>query len=281
VPTTVDADLCFVLEREGAAPVTGHLTGAANRLRLEVSDPGAFAGSDDASVVRALAAGLAQRGLTVEVHHDDHLLVTLGRVRVPWWQRVATRSRHLRVGSLRGAWTSARSRATSRGPALPGSSMLPPTTLWPIAPTFARRVRRRPTTTHDPSGGGLPRLVLEKEHLWAGERQPIFWLGDGTTTIGSGPDCDVRLPGLEAEHAVVHRTDDDEFVVEPVAGDTHVHGARYGGRIVLRTGARIEVGPHVLAYFREEYADHGRPYGGRIGGELGRQLPQERKGTGF
>jgi hypothetical protein len=30
----------------------------------------------------------------------------------------------------------------------------------------------------------------------------------------------------------------------------------------------------VLTFVREEYADHGRPYGGRIGGELGRQRRQ-------
>ena len=29
-----------------------------------------------------------------------------------------------------------------------------------------------------------------------------------------------------------------------------------------------------MTFYREEYADHGRPYGGRIGGELGHQRPQ-------
>ncbi len=29
-----------------------------------------------------------------------------------------------------------------------------------------------------------------------------------------------------------------------------------------------------MSFFREEYADHGRPYGGRIGGELGHQRTQ-------
>jgi hypothetical protein len=43
---------------------------------------------------------------------------------------------------------------------------------------------------------------------------------------------------------------------------------------LLRTGARVDVGGHHLAFVREEYADHGRPFGGRIGGELGYQRPQ-------
>jgi hypothetical protein len=38
-----------------------------------------------------------------------------------------------------------------------------------------------------------------------------------------------------------------------------------------RTGARIDIGPHSLAFLREEYADHGRPHGGREGGEIGPQ----------
>ena len=29
-----------------------------------------------------------------------------------------------------------------------------------------------------------------------------------------------------------------------------------------------------MVYAREEYADHGRPYGGRVGGEVGHQKAQ-------
>ena len=29
-----------------------------------------------------------------------------------------------------------------------------------------------------------------------------------------------------------------------------------------------------MSFYREEYADHGRPYGGRAGGEIGHQRPQ-------
>ena len=49
--------------------------------------------------------------------------------------------------------------------------------------------------------------------------------------------------------------------------------SKSGGRI-LRTGARIELGPWRMGFFREEFADHGRPYGGRVGGELARQKRQ-------
>ncbi|WP_139979714.1 FHA domain-containing protein [Nocardioides litoris] len=107
-------------------------------------------------------------------------------------------------------------------------------------------------------------------------RSSGYWISDGLT-IGSASGCDVRLDGLAPRHATVRSAPGDEYVVvlhEP----GHVHGARVGGRTVLRTGSRVELGPHVLVYHREEYADHGRPHGGRLGGELGRQLPQGEPG---
>ncbi|MGB0102247.1 MAG: hypothetical protein WBP61_18355, partial [Nocardioides sp.] len=139
-------------------------------------------------------------------------------------------------------------------------------------PTFQRRSRRRVTTTHDPARGGSPRLVLVKEDVWAGERQPIYWLGEHTT-IGSDPGADIRLPGIEPWHAVIDHDARDEFVLTATAGVTRVHGAPVGQQ-VLRTGTRVEVGKHRLAFRREEFADHGRPHGGRIGGEAGHQIPQ-------
>jgi hypothetical protein len=67
--------------------------------------------------------------------------------------------------------------------------------------------------------------------------------------------------------------DEDEYVVVAVDGPVRVHGAPVT-RQVLRTGARVDLGGRSLVFRREEYADHGRPYGGRIGGELGRQRRQ-------
>lgn len=49
---------------------------------------------------------------------------------------------------------------------------------------------------------------------------------------------------------------------------------------VLRTGARVQMGQWSMAFFREEFADHGRPFGGRSGGELAYQRPQFDPRTG-
>ncbi len=268
--TYVDADLDFELDVEGRPAIRGSLRGRHGRLVLDVDDPSAFAGAGDAPIIRLLAQELATRDLAVKVVHEEDHLVTLGAVRSPWWQRRATRSRHIRLGSLKGAWTSARSRLKGTDPVLPDLAMVPPTTLHPLAPTF--QPRRRVTTTHDPGRGGEARLVLVKSEVWAGERQPIFWLGE-RTTIGSDPSNDVVLEGLAAHHAAVHHDEDDEFVVLAVDGEVRLHGAPTE-RGLLRTGARLRLGEHHLAFSRREWADHGRPHGGRIGGEAGRQLSQ-------
>lgn len=273
--TMVGADLTFTLEGEDGRSVSGRLSGRANRLVLEVDDPGAFASADDAPFVRAVADGLAQRGMVLRVVQGDRHLVSIGAVNAPWWQRRFTGSRRIRLGSVRGAITSARARATSE-PVLPTAALVPPPTLWPPAPTMLRRVRGT-GTTHDPAHGGSPRLVLVKDQYLPGEKQLVVWLSDGLT-IGSGRTSDVRLPGLAPVHARLVHDEDDEWVVEAVDGLTRVHGAPVV-RQVLRTGARITLGQHEFAYHREEYADHGRPFGGRIGGELGHQRTQPGRPT--
>lgn len=272
--TSISAHLEFEVAVEGRPPVHGTLRGARNRLQLEVDDPSAFAGSEDAPVIRALADQLAGRGVSIAVVHDGEHLVTIGATRSPWWQRPATRSRHIRLGSLRGAWTSARSRSRRTVGVLPGAALVPPPTMFPLAPTFQRRPRRPVTTTHDPARGGGARLVMAvNESSMPGERQAIFWLDDRVTTIGSAPTCDVVLPGLAQVHAEVRHDENDEFVLVTEQSNVKVHGAptRHSA---LRTGARVELGVWRMSYYREEFADHGRPYGGRIGGELGHQRPQ-------
>ena len=127
-------------------------------------------------------------------------------------------------------------------------------------------------TTHAPDGSGGPRLVLAWDYTLGDERPPTYWLGE-TTVIGSDPGCDVVLAGLEPRHAIIDHAEGDEYVVTAAGGDTRVHGAGALGQ-VLRTGARLDLGDHTLVFYREEYADHGRPFGGRIGGELGHQQPQ-------
>lgn len=252
----VAADLSFEMQVEGGDAVHGRLCGTDSQLLLEVDEPGAFAGRGDAPAVAALAGVLAGHDITVKVAHDGWHLVSLGAVSAPWWQRRFTGSRRIRLGSLRGAWSAGRARAGAGVAVLPDPGLVPPPTLFPMAPTFGRRPRRRPTTTHDPARGGGARLVLSKQDMWAGERQPVFWLGENTT-IGSDPGRDVVLKDLEAVHARIVHDDQDEYVVSSVAGITRVHGGSVRDKI-LRTGARLDLGVHHLAFFREEFADHGR-----------------------
>ncbi|WP_193613505.1 FHA domain-containing protein [Nocardioides lijunqiniae] len=267
----LEADLEVTLDRPGEPPVHGRLRGSGSRLTLELDDPGVFAGTADAAAVRGVAETLAAQGIVLSVERDGERLVLLGAVSAPWWQRRLTGTRRIRLGSLRGAWTSARSRSRSTPSVLPGAGLTPPGTLWPLVPTLRRRPRRV-TTTHDPARGGDPRLVLTRETALPGETRSVFRLVDGMT-LGSDPACSVVLAGLEPLHARIRHDERDEWVVDAIAGMTRVHGAVVDSQI-LRTGARVDLGPHRLAYVREEYADHGRPFGGRIGGEAGRQLPQ-------
>ncbi len=266
------ADLAFALERPGQEPVRGSVRGEGNRLQVELDDPSALAGAGDAPTLRVLAEALAARDVVLRVVHRGDHLVSLGAVSAPWWQRRFTGTRRIRLGSLRGVWTSARGRLRSTAAVLPDAGLTPASTLWPIAPTMVRRPRRQPTTTHDPAHGGSPRLVMTKQAVALGERSPVFWLHDGLS-LGSDPSNDVCLPGLAPRHARIVHDDADEWLVVAVEGVTRVHGAPVV-RQILRTGARVEIGPYALAYTREEYADHGRPFGGRIGGELGHQIPQ-------
>jgi FHA domain-containing protein len=123
-------------------------------------------------------------------------------------------------------------------------------------------------TTHDPRGGGRPRLIFAfggtaSEH----DSQREFDLLPGVTVIGSGPDADLRLEGLAARHAEIRRDERDEYVYIDLGSETP---GRVDGQAVsskpLRTGDRIELGDWMLSYFREEFADHGPPFGGRHGG---------------
>lgn len=273
--TSVEADLCFRVEDADGQRIDGHLTGSGQVLTLRIDDPGAFAGAGDAAAVRYVADELAARRLEVRVTDGRSTLVRLGDVRAPWWQRRLTRSRHLRVGSLRGLWTAAQARAQGREPVLPSLLSAPPPTLSPILPTFGARPRHV-AGTHDPARAGSPRLVLVPDLAGPETRRTIYSLaGDcgDSFLIGSAEDCHIRLPGLAPHHCVVVHDDDDEFVAEALDGEVRVHGARVQQGL-LRTGTRLELGEHCLAFAREEYADHGRPYGGRIGGELGHQRPQ-------
>ncbi|MEO5709641.1 MAG: FHA domain-containing protein [Nocardioidaceae bacterium] len=277
VDITVDADLDFSVDLPGDRTVSGSLTGSGHQLVLRVSDPAVFAGRSDAGLIRGLADGLARQGVRVTVVAPAGPLVTLGAARTSWLQRRITGSRHIRVERGAGLWSLARGRTLAPpGGALPTSALAPPSTLWPVAPTFRRPVPQPVSTTHDPRGGGNPRLIMApSEHPGPAERREVFVLGDDVTTIGGDAGCDIRLPGLDSLHAEIRHDERDEFVLVRVGrvGRTRVNGAPVD-RAVLRTASRVDLGDWTLSFFRDEHADHGRPYGGRAGGEFGRNRSQ-------
>lgn len=283
--TTILADLDFEVAVEGRAPVHGSLRSTGGRLVLDVDDASAFAGGADAPAVRSVARALAERGIKVRVVQGERHLITLGDVRAPWWQRLGTQSRHIRLGSARGILAAARARSTDAPSVLPQASMLPPGTPGPLLPTLRRRPRSSPTTTHDPARGGDARLVLAMgTRMTPADGRQVLWLNQDVTTIGSGPDCDVVLEGLAPLHAEVRHDERDEFVLLAHARQVHVHGSADQPGL-LRTGTRVSIGPWQMSFYREEYADHGRPHGGRLGGEAGEQKPQDPRpaapGPGF
>ena len=273
----VDADLEFSVDIPGQRTLTGALTGRGKTLELTVSDPSVFAGRSDAGAIRGLAEGLAHQGVSVTVVAPAGPLVTLGVPRTSWLQRRLTGSRHIRVERGAGLWSLARGRTRApRGGALPTSALAPPATVWPIAPTFRRWSRLPVTTTHASPGAGNPRLILAPSPYPTADDAPqVFPLRAGVTTIGSDPGCDVVLAGLDPVHAEIHHDEHDEFVLVDLdaPGETRVNGAVVE-RSLLRTASRIRLGERTLTFYREEYADHGRPYGGRLGGEIGHQRPQ-------
>jgi len=278
-PVTVDADLDFSLALPGpdgrpGAQVTGHLRGHGQHLRLEVSDARPFAGRGNAGAVRGLANGLAARGLTLTVVSPQGPLVTLG-TRAGWLQRRVTGSRHLRVVGWRAALAALRGAGSAGEDAL----VAPPRTLWPLAPTLRRR--RGVTTTHDPDRGGDPRLIEPpREDWWPGDTQAVHHLTREVTSIGSSEECDIVVPGLDSWTAEVRHDELDEYVVVRLGspGSVRVNGEPVSSKLV-RTGSRLTLCDHyTLTFVRDEYADHGRPYGGRIGGELGHQRSQPPQG---
>jgi hypothetical protein len=129
------------------------------------------------------------------------------------------------------------------------------------------------TTTRDSKQGGEPRLIacfagdgaVEIKDL---DRQQVFLLPPGLTRLGTANDTDVRLEGTdEAVGEVLHdEFDENVYIQRSRHVAAHVNGEAVS-RHPLRTAERLELGRWTRMYFREEHADHGRPYGGRQGGE--------------
>lgn len=125
-----------------------------------------------------------------------------------------------------------------------------------------------PTTTHAPWGAGNPHLILSGPD---GHGQ--LPLDRDLVRIGSSTDVECRLDGLEPLHAEVHHDTNDEYVLvlhgPAETSARHEPIPSIGGKPgeILRTGARFVLGEWTFIYSRDEYADHGKPYGGRQGGE--------------
>ncbi len=227
----------------------------------------------------ALAEGLERRGISLLVEGPDGPIVEFGAVARSVLQRLITGSSHIRLGSI----PAVAPLLTRRRDAIP-DLIAPPMTLFPLVPTLARHTRRQITTTHYTSGSGRPRLIFTVDsEYWDGRPPREFDLLPGVTTIGSGDNADLRLAGIAGAHAEIRHEPNDEYVLYDImptgGGVVPQSGDPEGKGRILRTGARIQIGPWRLAYFREEFADHGRPFGGRAGGEGAHQRRQPPRPT--
>jgi hypothetical protein len=132
-----------------------------------------------------------------------------------------------------------------------------------------------PTTTHAEWGAGNPLLRITRD-----DERSEFRLENDVVRIGSAAGNELRLADTDPVHATVQHDERDEYVLtlhgegemnsNPDSTATH-DGDRTQ---TLRTGARFTTGPWTLVFNREEFADHGRPYGGRKGGEYDDQPVQ-------
>lgn len=122
----------------------------------------------------------------------------------------------------------------------------------------------RPTTTHAGWGEGHPRLLISSP-----DERRVFEITGDLVNIGSDDANHIVLPGILPLHATVAHRGGDEYILTMIGpGETSAATASQGRRShTLRTGARFTAGVWTLVFTREEFADHGRPYGGREGGE--------------
>ncbi|UXW85540.1 hypothetical protein NFX31_15240 [Microbacterium azadirachtae] len=131
-------------------------------------------------------------------------------------------------------------------------------------------------TTHADWGAGHPRLLVSSR-----ESRSVYDIPVDGATIGSAQECDLRLPGADPVHASIRHDSRDEYVLtmqgpgETSANLEKSQDEERRGDEILRTGARFTVGPWRLVFMRDEFADHGRPFGGREGGEFSDQQLQE------
>ncbi|MBD1538450.1 FHA domain-containing protein [Pseudarthrobacter sp. NKDBFgelt] len=273
----LDVDLDFSYTDESGSVTRGSARSSGTDVTVSMDSLAPLGGGGIPSLdeIRPLAEMLAGKGLSVTLSGPDGSIVSLGAVNSPASQRLVTRSPHIKLGKL-GALVPIVRQGRRKAAAVP---LLPPSTPLPLLPTVRRKINRRITTTHYTRGSGRPRLIFVQDSAtWTGQIPREVTLAGEKTTIGSDPGCDILLEGLEGLHAEIRHDELDEYVLVPhgvVSGSV-----AQGGPSVLRTGARIQMGQWCLAFFREEFADHGRPYGGRSGGELAYERPQFDPRTG-
>ena len=135
-----------------------------------------------------------------------------------------------------------------------------------------------PTTTHSTPGAGRPRIVFNVGPDFApGDARSELLLDAEVTTIGSGDASDLKLDGLLPQHAEIRHDERDEYVLYPFGpaelSSGPLDSAPDAGHI-LRDGSRIQFGEWSMFFSRDEFADHGRPFGGRQGGEGAHQQRQ-------
>lgn len=137
-----------------------------------------------------------------------------------------------------------------------------------------------PSTTHAAWGAGDPHLIVSNTTT---EEHFNFPLQADLVTIGSDASCSLVLADTDPTHATVRHDDRDEYVLT-LAGPGTMNAnptalATYPDdhSETLRTGAQFVIGPWRLVFSRAEFADHGRPGGGRVGGEGSDQPPQPKR----
>lgn len=132
-----------------------------------------------------------------------------------------------------------------------------------------------PTTTHAEWGAGDPHLRITR-----GDDRSVFHITTDTVHIGAAAGNELRLAETDPVHATIVHDDRDEYVLTlhgegEMNANPHAVETGPGERSeILRTGAHFTAGPWTLVFGREEFADHGRPFGGREGGEFDDQAPQ-------
>lgn len=132
-----------------------------------------------------------------------------------------------------------------------------------------------PTTTHAEWGAGHPRLLVSRD-----DERFIHEITTEEVRVGSAADNELPLRDCDPLHATIRHDERDEYVLTlHGAGEMNANplsAATYPDdrSETLRTGAHFTAGPWTLVFARDEFADHGRPFGGRQGGEYSDQPPQ-------